>query len=262
MYHNKHDSSTFYDMNKHIDDFLHLVRSGNCTYCVLEHIANGFDINKQEIDYYHWLWPPLVYSIKENNEKMIELLLTNGADVNLQSKYRTSYRTALEDACEKGLTNIVKILVKAGAGIYSAFERAIHSSNRFKHQNIEIINMLLSTETLQVELIDKPIFFQHENDIFGGKIRTPIVCAYLHEQCDLINLLLEMGANLRNFKRELITSKYLSHPNKAIKYFYLKCKYQPVTLHKLSARIIIKMTKSTNARQLLPLPKAIKMRLG
>ncbi len=71
-------------------------------------IKNGADVNLQSLSG----WTALVYACKFENIDIAQVLLENGALVNLQD---STGNTALGEACWHGREDIVKLLLKYGA---------------------------------------------------------------------------------------------------------------------------------------------------
>jgi ankyrin repeat protein len=117
-----------------------------------------------------------------NNSNIVAFLLENGANINDEPFRDSIGQTPLIIASQAGCTNIVELLLRAGAEIEhrndqgeTAFITAIQEGN------IDIVKLLIN----KVNNIDQP----------NADGETPLELARKYKQKEIINLLLKNGAS-------------------------------------------------------------------
>jgi ankyrin repeat protein len=74
-------------------------------------IQNGANVNIQR-DHSGGSWTPLLMACHHGNKEIVELLLANGAELNIKN---AAGKTALDLASQRNHTEIVELLKKHGA---------------------------------------------------------------------------------------------------------------------------------------------------
>lgn len=82
------------------------------TECVKVLLAHGADVNA----YSSWMPPPLTIAVDNNNFEICELLVAAGVNVNFRNEHDDD-NTALHSAVRKQASNIVSLLIEAGADV-------------------------------------------------------------------------------------------------------------------------------------------------
>jgi ankyrin repeat protein len=122
----------------------------------------------------------LIWAAKEGHEVMVELLIKNGANVNVQGGF---YGTALQEACANGDKAVVRLLLEKGAdvniqgGHYSTALRAACLGGR---------------EAVVRLLLEKGADVNVQGDFYSTVLQE--ACANGHEA--VVRLLLEKGADV------------------------------------------------------------------
>ena len=83
---------------------------------IKHHLANGTDVNVQDFDG----WTPLHWAAMEGHKKIAELLIANGADVNMKSS--SLGRTPLQHAAQLGHKKIAELFIAKGADVNAKSE--------------------------------------------------------------------------------------------------------------------------------------------
>lgn len=122
----------------------------------------------------------LCVACKMGNERMVELLMTSGADVNAQGG---SYGNPLQTAIYYGHTTIVELLLKRGADVNTQggfYGNALQAAARYG--DMTMINMLLKSDA--------------EVNAQGGYFGNALQAAAYGAHMTVIDLLLKNGADI------------------------------------------------------------------
>ncbi len=148
-------------------------------------------LNQQENpnDYYSNGLFPLWRATADNNYKIAELLIENGADINQKTKISPSESTPIEIPCQEGYFEIVKLLVENGADVnYEGFRGFTPIRIASMNDHIEIVKYL----ALNGANIDKKAM--------DGA--TPLEHAASKGHFKIVEFLVQEGANINNIDVE------------------------------------------------------------
>ncbi len=90
---------------------IHLAAGAGNIEAIKQHLAAGTDLNaKDEVAG----WTPLNYAVMSGEKEAVEVLIDNGADVNVKDKYGS---TPLHDASLGKHNEVVELLISKGADV-------------------------------------------------------------------------------------------------------------------------------------------------
>lgn len=174
------------DQNDEDDDtpLILAVRQNNAK--VVEMLLEaGADVNKAAEQSSYHIYDPLSNAIERNNAKIVQILINYGADV-----YRFDY---LEEACSQKSVKIVKILLEKGVKLTKrVFESICESATT------EILNLILEYKEFSKE---------------GGKF---ITTAAEYENWNIVRTLLEKGVNVNSRNEFGETALHIAVKNEII----------------------------------------------
>jgi len=146
---------------------------------VERYIKDGEKVNKPNKEGMFPLWN----AVWNQDVKMVDLLLKNGADPKQRFKGKESKTACLEIAAQEGLLEIAKLLVDAGSDINERGFRG-HTPLRIASRNghFELVKYLLSKGS--------------EVDSRGDDEATPLEHAASKGHLEIVKILVENGANI------------------------------------------------------------------
>ncbi len=151
-------------------------------------IEHEVDLNPEDARPYSSNPPPLVFAVLENNISMVELILTyGGRRVSLENR-NDAFLLAIDESHQ----DIAQILLDHGAEI----------NCRDPLGNTALMNALASNKSSSLIkfLLDRWAF----PNVLGDKGKSPIVYAIEHGRKDVIQLLIDRGAELTSKQSKLI----------------------------------------------------------
>lgn len=142
-------------------------------------IDNGFSLSGKDLN----KGEALVWAVKRNKERLVHLLLDEGADVNYK-RVQGSQGSACHAAAWGGFCDILVLLHKAGADI-SATDKfgqtPLHSAA--SRNKVEVVRLLITTLGAPVTCVD-------------GSGWTPLHLAARSNSCGLLQWLHETGTDI------------------------------------------------------------------
>lgn len=146
-----------------------------------QYIKDGEKVNKPNKQGQFPLWA----AVWNQDTKMVELLLKNGADAKQKFKGKDGKFGCLEIAAQEGLLEIAQLLVEAGADPNERFLRGQTA-------------LRISARNGRIELIKYFISKGCEVDTKADDGATPLEAAASKGHLDIVKLLLENGANINH----------------------------------------------------------------
>lgn len=164
-------------------------------------IARGIDINRCEIKSSWETLLPITLSIRQGNIKMVELLLDNGADIDI----------ALTEAIKKRNNEIVQLLIGRGANI-------IYSSNSTKTMLLEAI--VIGNRDIVKMLIENGVCHEIEDE----RGNTPLMLVAEKGDLEIVKSLLDFGCkiNEKNKKGDTVLVKAICSGNRNLVDFIMQ----------------------------------------
>ncbi|XP_076285606.1 uncharacterized protein LOC143211647 [Lasioglossum baleicum] len=132
---------------------------------------------------------PIVNAIKNRNTKLIELLLTNGADIKEDPK-------VVGTAVRCGNQELVEDLLKNGADV-----NMLHGGLDFRHSLLH-----KAVDGKQVQMAKLLINYGANVNVKDTREKTPIVTAILNRDTEMIELLLTNGADIKEDPKVVCTA--------------------------------------------------------
>jgi ankyrin repeat protein len=128
---------------------------------------------------------------------MVSLLLEHGADVNLSDMHWEGDETALQIACERGLTDIARVLLEAGA--------SVNFGQGHAHSMICPLNLTCDSRkvTLSLALVELLLEYKADvNHVCPSQYKTPLMSvvknSYMNKNtAAVMKLLISHGADIR-----------------------------------------------------------------
>ncbi|XP_014211991.1 serine/threonine-protein phosphatase 6 regulatory ankyrin repeat subunit B-like [Copidosoma floridanum] len=153
---------------------------------ILVHLLSvGCDVNIQN----QKRESPLVIAILSNNAEIVEILLDAGAD-HVNTNFYGNFGP-LHFAAERGYAEIIKLLLKAGADV-----KAVNVGRR------TALHMAIATEykddsTCRSEAVRALIHAGSDVNAKDDSDETPLHCAVNYDRSDVLELLLDAGADVQ-----------------------------------------------------------------
>lgn len=184
-------------------------------------IANGVDVNVRGKER-----SPLIGACRNGHPEVVRVLMANGADVN-ESELTTNVddeghtphiSKALVLAAEGGHTEVVCLLLDHGANINGWYWECVLTAP-CKHGHVEVVRRLLDggadinaaegeayegaiahghCETVEL-MLERGAGPNHTYNDDGGPCGSPMLCASRHGQLEVVRLLQNRGADVRDF---------------------------------------------------------------
>lgn len=152
---------------------------------------NGANVNDNNIGY-SACYTPLTLAIKNNNIDIVNVLLSNNADVNLPDK---EGRSPLSEAISNQNKDIVNILLNHNADVNLPNIDGLRPlSLAARNNNIELAKLLIS-HNADLNFVENGEATPKIIALYHGK-STPISIALYHGNYEIIELLIDSGANL------------------------------------------------------------------
>ncbi|CAF1011713.1 unnamed protein product [Brachionus calyciflorus] len=132
-------------------------------------------------------WTALRYAAWTGNEQIVNILVKNGATIDLADK---DLRTPLRAAVFSGHENVVKILIKSGADVNKTDlenRSILHVATYMGH--LSIVNILLQSGAS----------LNHQDLLGRSILATSIYCINSQNRMDIIKLLIKNGAKIDQF---------------------------------------------------------------
>lgn len=132
-------------------------------------------------------YTPLMFASQNGNEKIVELLIFKGANINAKDDFSND---ALMIACQNGKKKVVELLISKGANI--------NAKNNDLMTPLMIASKIYNSEITEL-LISKGanVNYVVSDGVYKGF--TPLIFASIYEKYDTAKLLISKGANI-NYK--------------------------------------------------------------
>lgn len=195
--------------NPHLHDFTTFFNAAvtNKQYALADHIKNlhKIDVNRplKNTD-----WPLLEYAASENDEKMVEYLLENKANINFVSEGKNTLLTiAVEKYNQKMLALLIKN--KADLNMKNGINKSIlHTA--IGNRNFKALELLIQSKVNQFNTTDKWGYTPLERTIIE---KNPNYLKYLADQKANLNERLEIKSSLLYWMCNCSDPKYLKLKN-------------------------------------------------
>lgn len=180
---------------------------------VKRHLETGGDVNVRS----KWGWTPLLWAVRDGQIKVVEHLISQGADVNARVSMDSSgeFRSAspIIIAAEKGNVELVKLLINSGADVNARQFESAALDKAVAHRHPDIANLLLDSGA---KLFPRMVSFtlgkakaHHTLDLFkrlvqAGNVdlsKQPTLLQYAAEdgRLDIVQMMVEAGADVNAF---------------------------------------------------------------
>ena len=147
----------------------------------------------------------LISACEHSSVEMVELLLNHGADVNAIAWTGDS---GLIVACERNDMAVIRVLVERGADMtmYNKKGKCPFIA-AYDHGNMEAIDLFLERG---IDLNCIGIHWEHNGELENIFV-SPLMCASLQDDLDLIKRLLAHGADVNMMMQYRRSGRYLTH---------------------------------------------------
>jgi serine/threonine-protein phosphatase 6 regulatory ankyrin repeat subunit B len=178
---------------------------------VLKFINNGIDVNVTDDKNG---WSALHYASAEGHDKVVKILLENGADVDIKN---FKGQTPLHIAAQRGNVNIVKILLSYGADPEAKDNYSKRPIDYSLDNNRKSLVILLTEELPEDEKIKESLFIAVKNcdlkktkellrkidiNIRDNNFRTPLFYAVKRCKPEFVKYLISRGAKVNTYDKD------------------------------------------------------------